>query len=333
VQPRIKLAITGDLRSDYELTDEFSEVLNGYEIVRAPEILGNSTLADVEVLVTGLESEDAGADTLLETLANLRWIHSMTAGVEGVISDRLLQRGVILTNSAGCSAEAIAEYVLAAIVSMFRGIPELFGAKLTGSWTTHYLGREVAGSQVGIVGYGGIGRRVAELATSTGAKVWAICRDPARVDMTEGGGAVRISGLDSLHAMLEVSDVVVAATSLNTSSRHMFGESEFAAMKRSAFLINVSRGAVIREEVLCRALESGSIAGAMIDTTVTEPLPIDSKLWSVANLWITPHMAGGTRESRARTLSILEWNLSRYHRGLLGELRNLVNVERELNGR
>lgn len=334
MQPRIKLAISGDLGSDFELTEDFSKVLKGYEIVRAAEISGDVTLAeDVEVLVRGLEREDPGADDLLETLVNVRWVHSLTAGVEDIVSDRLLQRGVILTNAAGCYGEAIAEYVLAAIVSMFRGIPDLYSAKLTGSWMAHELGREVAGSRVGIVGYGGIGRRVADLARSAGAHVWAVGRDSAQVDGHEDDSAVRVTGPDSLHAMLKVSDAVVVAVSLNTSSRHMFGEREFAAMKRSAVLINVSRGAVIREEALCQALESGSIAGAVLDTTVTEPLPIESKLWSVANLWITPHMAGATRESRARGLSLLEWNLSRYGCSSLGELRNVVNVARELSGR
>jgi phosphoglycerate dehydrogenase-like enzyme len=334
VQPEIKLAITGDLSRDYGLTDDLSELLNGYEILRAPEILGDTSVADgIEVLVRGLEHEDAGADDLVETLTNLRWIHSVTAGVEEVVSDRLLQRGVVLTNSAGCYGEAIAEYAMSGIVSLFRGIPELLGAKRTGTWMPHEVGREVAGSRVGIVGYGGIGRRVAELATSAGAEVWAVCRDPARVNAQGSGRAVRASGLDSLHEMLEVSDAVVVAASLNTSSRHMLGDREFAAMKKGAFLINVSRGALIKEDALRGALESGSIAGALIDTTVTEPLPPDSELWSVPNLWITPHMAGATRESHARVIELLEWNLSCYRRGALGDLRNVVDVARELTGR
>ena len=133
--------------------------------------------------------------------------------------------------------------------------------------------------------------------------------------------------------MLKVSDAVVVATSLNPSSRHLFSEREFAAMKRTAFLINVSRGAVIEEEALRGALELGVIAGALIDTTVIEPLPSNSTLWSARNLWITPHMAGATRESRARTISLLQWNLSCYRRGSLGELRNVVDVAREFNGR
>jgi phosphoglycerate dehydrogenase-like enzyme len=334
VEPRIKLAVTGDLEREFELTQDLSEALKRYEIVRTPEILRDGTVADgVEVLVRGLEYEDPGADHLFETLRHLRWIHSITAGVEEIVSDRLIQRGVVLTNSAGCYAEAIAEYVMAAIVSVFRGIPPLYSAKLTGTWMPHVLGREVAGSRIGIVGYGGIGRRVAELATSAGASVWAIGRDREAIDGPDLERAVRVSGPDSLHAMLEVSDAVVAAVSLNASSRHMFGEREFAVMKRSGVLINVSRGAVIEEEAMCRALESGSIAGAVIDTTVTEPLPVDSKLWTVANLWITPHMAGATRESQGRVLSLLEWNLSCYGRGSLGELRNVVDVARELTDR
>jgi phosphoglycerate dehydrogenase-like enzyme len=333
VQSKIKLAITGDLRSEVELAEEFFEFLREYEFLRLHEIERDPGLADqVEVLIRGLEHEDAGADGLLETLTNLRWIHSMTAGVEEIISERLLERGVVLTNSAGCHAEGIAEYVVAGIVNLFRGIPRLFGAKLTGTWMPHDLGREVAGSRVGVVGYGGIGHRVAELAASAGADVWAICRDLTRVDAKKNVNGVRVSELDSLHAMLEVSDAVVVATSLNVSSRHMFAESEFAAMKESAFLINVSRGAVIDEEALGRALTSGSIAGALIDTTETEPLPAESKLWSVPNLWITPHMAGATRESRARALSLLEWNLSCYRSGSTGEFRNVVDVERELGG-
>src|ERR1700677_2997529 len=122
------------------MSEDFSELLKRYEILRAPEMLGDASVADdVDVLIRGLEHEDPGANDLLEALGNLRWIHSLTAGVEEIISDRLVQRGVILTNSAGCYGEAIAEYVLAAIVSMFRGTPELYSAKLTGSWMPHKL--------------------------------------------------------------------------------------------------------------------------------------------------------------------------------------------------
>jgi phosphoglycerate dehydrogenase-like enzyme len=330
----MKLATTGDLRNDVALTGDVVKFLDGYEIVRAREILSDETIArDVEVLVRGLDTEDSGAEDLIDALTNLKWIHSMTAGVEDVISESLLERGIFLTNSAGCHAEAIAEYVLAGIVGLFRGIPSLLAPKPRGTWLPHIVGREVAGSRVGIVGYGGIGHRVAELASSWGAEVWAIRRDPTRVSAEEDRSAVTVTGPESLHSMLEVSDVVVVTTSLNASSRHLLGEREFAAMKNSAYLVNVSRGAVIDEDALYDALTTGSIAGALIDTTDTEPLPADSKLWSAATLWITPHMAGATRESRTRALSLLDWNLTCYRRGAAREFRNVVDVARELDGR
>jgi len=334
LRPRVKLLIAGDLRSDFEVTQDFLELLTGYDILRVGDILADSAVADeVEALVRGLDSDDLGTNVLLERLKNLRWIHSMTAGVEEVVSDRLVERGILLTNSAGCYAGGIGEYVLAALVCLFRGLPELLCAKRTGLWMPHELGREVAGSRVGVVGYGGIGRRVGELALTAGADVWAICRDPTRADRQAGADGIRVSGPDSLNAMLEVSDAVVVAVSLNASSHHMFDDEQFRMMKRSAVLVNVSRGSVIREEALVVALESRSISGAVIDTTEREPLPSDSKLWQTANLWITPHMAGGTREGRARALSLLQWNLTRYRDGSLRDLRNVVDVARELSGR
>jgi phosphoglycerate dehydrogenase-like enzyme len=110
VQPRLKLAITGDLGSDFKLTESFLELMKGYEILRVPEILNDAkALVEVEVLARWLEREDDGADELLETLTNLRWVHSLTSGVEKIVLDQLLERNVVLTNSAGCYAEGIAE--------------------------------------------------------------------------------------------------------------------------------------------------------------------------------------------------------------------------------
>jgi phosphoglycerate dehydrogenase-like enzyme len=313
------------------------------------EPLASRDLDRVEVLVTGFKREVPRASLPFAEMERLSLVHSVIAGVEDLLGVGLAERRVMLTNSAGCYARPIAEYAFSAAVCLLRGLPELFHAARRAEWLEHGLGRELGTSRLGVVGYGEIGRRVGELARAAGAEVWAITRRPSLHwgDGTAGSGAdgggtsdpttiddaaaagVRVSGLDDLRTMLAWSDIVVVATSLNPTSTGLIGTAEFAAMRPSSYLVNVSRGEVLDEPALVAALSAGAIRGAVLDTTVVEPLPADHPLWRLPNVWITPHIAGGTHEGRARVAELLAANLTSYAEGRFGALRNVVDFATE----
>jgi phosphoglycerate dehydrogenase-like enzyme len=307
------------LEDDFDLGRDAEGVLRGLDL-RVADRPGPE-LGDAEILITGLTTQAVPGKELVPVMPALQWVHSLTAGVEDLVSEELLERGILVTNGAGAYATAIAEYAFATMVMLARRIPELLVAAAQGRWLEpHPLGFELAGKQVGIVGYGGIGGALGRLCAAAGMAVRGLRRTPAEGEL----------GPERLPELLTESDFVVLATSLNPSSRGMIGRAELETMRKSAYLVNVSRGALVDEHALADSLRSGHLAGAVLDVTAVEPLPETSELWRAPNLWITPHMSGGTLESRDRAFDLLVANLSRYLSGRLDEMANVVDVSREL---
>jgi phosphoglycerate dehydrogenase-like enzyme len=279
------------------------------------------------VLVTGLGTQTAAPIEFVRAMPRLRWIHSMTAGVDPLLSPEIAERGLLVTNAAGAYGVAIAEYAFAALVLLARRLPDLLLAGRRHEWPEHELGGEIAGKLVGIVGYGGIGRHLAQLCSGAGARVWGLRRRPQAGGR---GAAERVLEAGGLDELLRSADLIVIAASLNASSRNLLGRRELALTKPGALLVNVSRGAVLDEAALLAALHEGRLAGAVLDVTRQEPLPADSPLWEAPNLWITPHISGGTRESRARVLEGFIANLRRYAAGQVEGMANPVDLALEL---
>jgi phosphoglycerate dehydrogenase-like enzyme len=314
------------------LTDGFVPTAADYEILSRVEIevVADEHAAALErgdVLVTGFATQTLDPLELARRMPRLRWIHSLFAGVDSLVARELVERGIVVTNASGVYAPAMAEYAFAALVLLARGLPELLAASAEHRWSDHRLARELSGKRVGIVGFGGVGRRVARLCVAAEMDVRAIRRAPA-ADGGEPG--VRLGGPDDLEDMLGWCDALVLSASANASTRGLIGARELALLPAHALLVNVARGELLDESALAAALNAGGIAGAMLDVTMSEPLPPESPLWSARNLWITPHMSGGTLESRARSLDLLVDNVRRY---ISGEtLVNVVDLELELRG-
>jgi phosphoglycerate dehydrogenase-like enzyme len=324
-----RVVLLRPLSDDFELTPAAHEMLDLVEIDVVDDVeSGADALATADVLVAGLSTEACDPLELARAMPNLRWIHTMTAGIGTLAARELVEREIVVTNASGAYATAIAEYVFAALVMLRRGLPELMVERTRHHWGEHGLGRELAGTQVGIFGFGGIGRRVATLCAGAGMQVRAIRRWPTADDQQAG---VRVGTPGELDELLTTSAAIVLSASSNPSTRHLIGARELDLMPRHAVLVNVSRGELVDEAALGAALRDGGIAGAMIDVTSEEPLPDGSPLWSLPNLWITPHMSGGSVESRARSLELLVENLRRYLSDGPGDLVNRVDIVRELD--
>ena len=269
----------------------------------------NGALAAVEVLY-GFPPAADRASELLGRAPRLRWFQAASAGVDRLEAGGLLGRQVLVTNSSGIHATPIGEYVLGVVLSFAKGLQRSTRAQARREWT-RYLPTELRGKTVGIVGMGHIGSEVARLAKAFGCRVLAIRRS-VRSRTTNDPLADELLPPADLAYLLGESDFVVLAVPLTTETRHIIDEGALAAMKPTAYLINISRGAIVDEAALTRALKEGRIAGAGLDVFEREPLPAESELWEMDSVIVTPHISGGTELYFQRAVELFCENMRRY---------------------
>ena len=275
-------------------------------------------LADADAVI-GWGRYDA---TTLAGAPKLRWIHTFGAGVDTLLSPELIDGEIVVTNNSGVRGPNIAEHVLAMMLGFARGLPEIMRYQTKREWHDAERGVfELGGQTLGVVGLGDIGQALAWRANALGMKVIGVRRnqsDPPR-------GVEHVHPLDELHEFLSEADHVAICLPLTSTTRKMFGAVEFAAMKPSAYIYNIGRGAIIDQEALVAALQAEQIAGAGLDVTDPEPLPADSPLWDMTNVQITCHTSGATPYNWERGMEILIDNLDRFDRG--EPMRNVVDKD------
>jgi len=225
---------------------------------------------------------------------------------------------VVVTNSREVHGPVVAEHVIALIFALAKKIPQaawLQSKRIWGQnaiWNEGPHPQEIAGATLGLIGVGSIGQRVARMASALGMRVVAV-REHVEKGCPEGVEAVFPPS--DLDAVLRQSDYVVVAAPLIPSTERLIDAQRLAAMKPSACLINVGRGAQVDDAALAAALASQRIAGAALDVFEHEPLPADSPLWQVDRLLITPHTAGLTEKLWHRHYELFSDNLRRYLAG------------------
>jgi phosphoglycerate dehydrogenase-like enzyme len=260
---------------------------------------------------------------LLAAAPNVKWFQAPSAGVDFVHGlPGFAESDVTLTNTKGAHAASIAEHAFSLLLALTRGLPA------TGDWQKqkhwgreagYRMPKEIRGSTVGIIGYGAIGRQIAEIARAFGMSVLALDRHVGPGDEF----VERIAAIDELHSVLGQSDVVMVTAPYTPETHHLIDEQAFNAIKRGAYLIVVSRGGIVDENALVAALADGRVAGAGLDVLEQEPLPETSPLWGLPNVIITPHLAGSSDQKERRCVEILVDNLNRYRRG--EPLNNVVD--------
>ena len=264
---------------------------------------------------------------LVPAAPRLRWIQSISAGIEGNLSAPVIERGILVTNGAGIAAVGIAEHVLAMMFALFRNLHVTLRLQSESRWDRPAVMagsvagiRELRGGRVAVLGLGPIGTEVARLSSAFGATVRGMRRHPPEVASPPYEAIVGRDGLDEL---LGWGDVVVLAVPHTPETERLIGARELALMRPDAYLVNVARGSVVDEAALIEALRRGVIAGAGLDVFVEEPLPASSPLWALPNVILTPHIAGVTPHYFTRALDLFVDNLTRYLAGR--HLRNLVD--------
>ncbi len=291
-------------------------------VMLSREGLADGPVEDVEVLLHGFLAPDA-YERLLARAPSLRWVHSASAGVERLLSPAARARGLWITNARGVFSQPIAEYVLMMVLAVSRRLPQILELQAERTWQP-LEGRELRDVTLGIVGFGSIGRAVAELVAPFGMRVMATRRDPRpRPDEPPLPSGVELRGPEAFGDLLSASDFVVLALPLTVETEDLVDDRALALMRRTAWLINVSRGRLIVERALLRALQERTLGGAVLDAFRDEPLPPTSPFYDLSNVILTPHTSWSSGRVVDRSVDLFADNLRRFAAG--EPLRNRVD--------
>lgn len=250
----------------------------------------------------------------------VRWVHTCSAGLDGLLFPALAASAATLTNARGVFSEILGEFTIGAVLFFAKDFRRLVTNQLAGRWEPFDV-LEIQGKTLGLVGYGDIGRAVARQAHALGMKILALRRRPEL--SRDDPNASEVFAADRKQEMLAQSDYVVVTTPLTPESRGMIAAPEFRAMKPSAVLINVARGPVVEERALVAALRERRIRGAALDVFDTEPLPSGHPFYALDNVLLSPHSADRTSDWKERTMRVFLENFRRYRAG--EPLLNVVN--------
>jgi phosphoglycerate dehydrogenase-like enzyme len=322
---RVLVAIYGDVAAwciPESQVEWLRRQFSGHEFVRAD--------SDEETGATIVDADVAFSSRITRAhfaaARRLRWIHSPAAGVGSMLFPELVDSPIVMTNSRGLSARAIAEHVVAVTLALFRKLPLAFDRQRRRTWAQNELFvegqpiRTLRGARVLLVGLGAIGTACATFFTALGAQVLAVRR---RVTEPVPPGVSAVLPPERLRDALAEADVVVIAAPQTGETMRMIGAEELAAMTDDSILVNVSRGKLVDEAALVSALETGRLRGAALDVFEHEPLSPGSALWGREDVLLTPHVAGLYETYWPDATSLFADNLKRFLEGT--PLRNVVD--------
>jgi glyoxylate reductase len=246
----------------------------------------------LSMLTDGVDAE------VIAAAPELRAISNYAVGYDNIDLTAAAARGIPVGNTPDVLTDATADLAFALLMAVARKLVEATTAVPAGDWRTwepsRYLGADVYGATLGIIGFGRIGRAVAERGQGFAMRV---------LHTTRGSGA------QELRNLLEQSDFVSLHSPLTPETHHLIDSEALGRMKPTAILINTARGEMVDQEALARALQDGEIAGAALDVTYPEPLPADDPLLKAPNLIVTPHIGSATRTARERMAELAVDNL------------------------
>jgi phosphoglycerate dehydrogenase-like enzyme len=249
----------------------------------------------------------------IDLLPDLEWIHSDYVGVEDLPLDVIAERGIALSNGAGISADPMAEWVVLSLLLAAKQLPRFVRQSDSATWDMGAVLAELRGAVVLLLGLGDVGTRAAALLEPFGADVRACTR---RVRHRRPRGVAKLVNGVEWRAEIPEADYVVCTLPHTSETAGMLDATVFTAMKPGAWLVNVSRGAVVDEAALLDALDSGRLGGAVLDAFSEEPLPSGHPLWGRPNVLVLPHVTW----SSPHTLDDFTWRFAAQLRRFAGGL-------------
>ena len=275
-----------------------------------------AAIADADVAWVDMQPTRLVAETILAAGDRLKWVSTIYAGLDAFPLDVLRRRGAILTNGAGVNAYAVAEYAVMGVLAGAKRFDQVVRAQDRREWLRDAPGKvELHETAALVVGYGAIGRLIGERLAAFGVAVTGVTRSGRDGTITP----------DAWQARLGEFDWVVLAAPSTDATKALIGAAELAAMRSTAWLVNIARGDMIDDDALVKALETGRIAGAFLDPTNPEPLPPDHPLWSAPNCLISMHLSGRSQTKMfQRAGALFLDNLTAFLAG--APMRNVANL-------
>jgi len=313
----------------FALSDELIQQLSAVSIrlhisvfpARSPSDISDEIWNRTEILITEKIIPPP------EKTPNLRWIQFNYAGIDFALDEPIVQKkDIYLSTLSGAAAPQVAEFVLMAMLALCHKMPALVHNQRFHEWPPDRYARlvpkELRGSTVGLIGYGSVAREIARITQPFGVKILALKRNVMKPEdqgyVQEGIGDpkgdlfTRLYPVQAICSMLKECDFIVNTLPKTRDTLHIIAEEEFSSMKQTAYLVDVSRGGIIKLSALKAALQEKKIAGAFIDVFEQEPLLKDNPIWDTPNIVISPHIAGLSMHYNERAVKLIQENLKRY---------------------
>lgn len=295
--------------------DTLVKALEPAEIVRVKHSDTAAVLEAIKNVDVAIVSGDVSVE-MLNAAKNIKWIHGDFAGLNGSAHPEIFEREIILSSSAGRSAEVLAEHAFYFMLSLVYDSRTLEKNQQAHVWDNRAIAekRGLITRTLGIIGYGNTGKHLVKLARAFGMKILVYSRSarPAPEGVTKFYSQEKGDTIDEL---LKESDIVTLSMSLSDNTKHMIDERALSLMKPTAYLINMARGPVVDEKALYNALVNGTIAGCGSDVFEKEPLPPESPLWNLPNIYITPHNTPAVQDKVGASLRYILENIKHYKAG------------------
>jgi len=284
-----------------------------YQVTKPDELI--ERIKDAEIVIT---NKVVFSKELIENTSKLKLICVAATGYNNVDISAASKKGIIVANVRNYSTEGVAQHTFALILALENSLIDYISDTKSGLWEkspvftmiSHPF-NELFGKKIGILGYGTIGKRVAEIASAFGMEVLIGKRRGIQYE-----GRERVD----FDFLLKESDIITIHTPLSDNTKNLFTSKEFRKMKPSSILINAARGGIVNEEDLYHALLNNTIRAAAIDVAEIEPMQSDNKLLSLTNILITPHIAWASYQSRLKLMDGIELNIEKYLNGKGSEI-------------
>ena len=301
MQKKVKTLITM-IQPSAEVKNVLAELEPFADIrfLQANESLSKYT-EDLEVLYGNIDKEN------LASAKKLRWVQTNSTGIEQLMYPEFINSSIILTNTGRSITSVVASHAVTLFLALTRNLHHQRDLMKEHRWEI-IVGRDIGGMTLGILGYGKIGREIAEKSRPFVRKLYVL--DTTRNN--ESGIIDKAFTPDMLHPFLSECDAVICSLPLTPGSVNLISGKEFECMKNGSYLVNISRGEIVDEDALLKALRSGKLAGAGIDVLVKEPCPAESHLWDEPNLLMTPHSAGYCENLELRKMEQFVENFRHY---------------------
>ena len=281
--------------------EKFPEIKEKVEIfIDWDEDNFNSSISNSDILITW----NFPTSNLKKVSPNLKWIHCVSAGIEHLLPLNWMFEGLILTNNSGVHSKKAGEYGLMSILMLHNHIPKIISNQKNKKFESLFS-TPIAGKTIVVVGTGNLGGAMIRLLAPLGPKIIGVNRKGEAVD-----GCSKVITVDKIDSILPEADILYLAMPETPGTKNLISRKRLDLLKPSCGIVNIGRQSAMDYDVLCEKLRTNKLAGAILDVFVPEPIELNSKLWQIPNLIITPHVSADDGESYVRlTLELFTKNL------------------------